>query len=49
MVEEGERNGKKLDEDVMFEIDNSFRFLFMVFGNIFSIFISFDIVKFLEI
>ena len=33
MVEEGERNDKNADEDVMFEIDNSFRFLSIAFGN----------------
>ena len=33
MVEEDERDGKKADEDVMFEIDNSFRFLCIAFGN----------------
>ena len=33
MVEEEERDNKKADEDVMFEIDNSFRFLSIAFGN----------------
>ena len=33
MVEEGEIGGKKADEDVMFEIDNSFKFLSIAFGN----------------
>lgn len=33
MVKEGGRDSKKVDEDVMFEIDNSFKFLFIEFGN----------------
>ena len=33
MVEEEERDDNKADEDVMFEIDNSFRFLSIAFGN----------------
>lgn len=33
MVKEGGRDSKKVDEDVMFEIDNSFKFLFIAFGN----------------
>lgn len=33
IVEEGERDGKKADEDVMSEIDNSFKFLSIAFGN----------------
>ena len=49
MVEEGERNGKKSDEDVVFEIDNSFRFLFIAFGNTPSTPTSSDSVKLPEI
>lgn len=33
IVEECERDGKKADEDVMSEIDNSFKFLSIAFGN----------------
>lgn len=33
MVKEGEGDGKKANEDVMFEIDNNFKFLSIAFGN----------------
>ena len=33
MVKKDERDGKEVDEDVMLEIDNSFKFLSIAFGN----------------
>ena len=33
MVKEGQGDGKKANEDVMFEIDNNFKFLSIAFGN----------------
>ena len=49
MVEEDERDDKKVDEDVMFEIDNSFKFLSIAFGNKPSTHTSSNVVKLPEI